>query len=115
MEAPLTTTLDAVAAVASIITALVAVMAYGRYQLDRWQKRLRLERFLAKPVHWGGMQPRTEPRPLLELSAELGMTEAELLDAAFRSRVIKRTATPALLNAPSRILLEFSPNGMGCS
>jgi hypothetical protein len=44
----------------------------------------------------------------MDLMAALGMTEAEIIDAAFRSRHIKRHATSALYGSDSKLFLEYS-------
>ena len=87
---------------AAILTAAVAVFGYGAYLLDRYRKRRRLERYLRserqnaearEKDETGGEGTRkkdTGQRSLLHLMARLGMTEAELLQASFRSSHIKR-------------------------
>jgi hypothetical protein len=76
--------------IAGILTSVVAVMAYGVFRFERYKKRRALERFLEqeKPEKRGPHDPGR--RTLLHVSVEVGMTEAEVLDAAFRSKKIKR-------------------------
>ncbi|MDV4159308.1 hypothetical protein [Rhizobium brockwellii] len=79
--------LEVIANLASILTALVAVWAFGHYQLTRWRHRRRLEEYLRgeRGMGYDGGQ-----RTVLHLVAQLGMSEAEIIDAAFRSKVIDR-------------------------
>jgi hypothetical protein len=72
--------LETLANFAQILTAIVAAGAAAYYGWDRRQKRLRLEEYLKAE--------RQSPEPehtVLHLMAALGMTEAELLHAGFRS------------------------------
>lgn len=94
--------LEATANVAAIVTAAVATFAYSKFVCDRWQKRRRLEAFLRR-------NPQKDGRSLLELSTTLGMTETEIMDAAFRSCCIRRWATTDLLGAPSKMMLVYDP------
>jgi uncharacterized protein HemX len=95
--------LQALADLASIITAVIAVGAAGWYFHQRRQKRLRLENYLKAET--GGNETR---RTVTHLAAELGMTEAEVMDAAIRSRDIDRSASPPLMGAPSTLLFRYS-------
>jgi hypothetical protein len=92
--------LGAAANVAAVITAIVATLAYGRFLCERRRKRQRLETYLKSDAQKGG-------RSLLDLATTLGMTEAEIIDAAFRSQCIRRTATTDLMGSPSKMLLEY--------
>jgi hypothetical protein len=95
--------LEVAANIAAIITALVATFAYGRFLWERRNKRLRLETCLKNDQHQGG-------RSLLDLATTLGMTDSEIMDAAFRSKRIRRTATSELYGSPSKMLLEYDDN-----
>lgn|ERR1700692_5013074 len=88
--------------VASIITAIVAAWADVAYLYRRRQKRLRLENYLRIQT-----ADNDSLRGLTHQSAELGMTEAEIIDVAFRSRHIVRLASPAMASAPSRLLFRY--------
>lgn len=105
MTAP--TVLEVIAQVASIATAGIAAVAYGRYLYDRRQKRLRLEHHLKdqKTKSKGGDRGQ---RSIVDLMAALGMSEAEIMDAAFQSRSIKRIVALVPMGAPPRIDLEYS-------
>jgi len=92
---------------AAILTAVVAGSAYGRYLFERRQKRLRLERHL-KNQKAGSKGGDHGQRSIVDLMAALGMTEAEIMDAAFRSLCIKRTVALVPMGAPPRMDLEYS-------
>jgi len=96
--------------IAEIITALVAAVAYGRYVYSRWHKRIRLEYYLElqKGMSKGGDRG---ARSIVDLMAALKMTEAEILDAAFRSRRVKGTIPLVPMGAPLRMDLEYDAEG----
>ncbi len=75
--------LSEIANVASILTAIVAVLAYGQYTLQAQARRWRLERYLKSVRHEGKGQ-----KTVLHLMARLSMTEAEVLAAGFHSRKV---------------------------
>ena len=54
--------LEIVAHWSAILTAAVAIWAYGRYQWDRHQKRVRLENYLRTEKE-AGTRPRNADRP----------------------------------------------------
>jgi hypothetical protein len=95
--------LQALADLASIITAVIAAGAAGWYLHQRRQKTLRLENYLKAET--GGNETRGT---VTHLAAELGMTEAEVIDAAIRSRHVERSASPPLWGAPSMMLFRYS-------
>ncbi len=90
---------------AAILTAVVAGSAYGWYRYERWQKRGRLENYLRAKKKAGGAKSK---RTVLHLGAELGMTKAEVVDAAFRSSCIERRVSVDQKGHASKILLEYS-------
>jgi hypothetical protein len=67
---------------------LWAIGAYGWYQLSTYLGRRRLEEFLK---HQKGKRSKTDTgrRSILFLASELRMTESEVMEAGFRSTVIK--------------------------
>src|SRR5437762_2275092 len=80
--------LSIAADVAAIITACVALFAYLAYRFQQRSRRIRLEQYLQEEKDRGwGDQGRTT---VTELMAHLGMTEAEVLHAAFQSRMVRR-------------------------
>jgi hypothetical protein len=95
--------LEVLANVAAILTAIVAVWAYGRYLWVQRQRRLRLEHHLREERHVGNQGHRT----LLHLVAHLGMSEAEIIDAAFKSKVIRRRVSVDDQGRANRLLLEY--------
>jgi hypothetical protein len=70
--------------------------------MSRRDKRKRLEEYLRDERKKG----RTAIA-VVHLVAELGMTEAEVLDASFRSRHIVRLHAPTSDSGPSSIALEY--------
>jgi uncharacterized iron-regulated membrane protein len=74
--------LASVSDIATVLTAMIAAGFWGRYQWERRRKRLRLERHLRDYTHPRDGRGCTLP----ELVANLGMSEQDILDAAFRSR-----------------------------
>jgi hypothetical protein len=79
--------LTIVANVASILTAFIAAIAYLRYQCERRKKRERLVKYLREQGGKGDKGQRT----MTHLIAAVGLTEADIFDAAFASDHIKRT------------------------
>lgn len=99
-------TLAAIADVAAIITALVAATAYGKYLCERRQQRRRLERYLERERETGSDEGK---RTILHLVAQLGIPEPKIVDASFRSKVIKRYVSPDMLGHASVLLLRYEP------
>lgn len=95
--------------VAAVATAILALVAFAQFHLHRRARRKRLEEYLktqkASP-HKFSPQDQGQ-RTLIHLSARLGMTEPEIMDAAFRSRRIVRRISPDLLGNASALLLEY--------
>jgi hypothetical protein len=81
--------LDALDKIASIGTALIAVLAYGNYRVGLWRRRRKLEAYLASEQTWESRGPDTGKRSLVHLMAALQMTESEIFEAAFSSRKVK--------------------------
>jgi hypothetical protein len=97
--------LQPAADVATIATAVVAVLAYVRYLRSQRSKRVRLEDHLRKEKETGNDQGQ---RSLMHLVARLGMTETEILDAAFRSRHVLKRVRKDNSGFASKLLLEYS-------
>ncbi len=95
--------LQALASIASLVTAVVAALAYGFYQIRRYKNRKRLEQCLTEYRYPNGA---FQALPILHLAAELGLTETDVMDAAFRSKVIEHSASTAMYGAPPQILLN---------
>jgi hypothetical protein len=78
-------TLSIVSDWAAILTAVVAIFAYGKYRCDQHSKMRALEK------HLKAEKDRSEnegKRTTLHLMGHLSMTEAEVLSASFRSKNI---------------------------
>lgn len=76
--------------ITAILTAVVAVVAYGAFISYRWRKINRLKKYLKSEKVMGNDHGQ---RTLLHLISKVGMTEAELLEASFRSKHIERKVT----------------------
>ena len=99
------TALDIAANVAAILTALVAAGGYGLYRWDHYKKRQKLEAYLKAEK---ALRADKGQRSILHLMAELGLTEAELLQASFRSRHISRRIAPdPATQRAAALLLEY--------
>ena len=81
--------LNAASDIATVTLALVAVGAYAWYQIDLLVRRSRLEHFLKGEVK--GKRHKDDPgrRTVLFLASQLRMTEAEVLEAGFKSKKLK--------------------------
>lgn len=99
--------LEIVSHLAAIATGVVAVAAYWMYLHDRKAKRLRLEKHLREEKEWDTDQGQ---RTLLHLVARLGMSEGEIMDAAFRSKVIARRVGTDKEGRASMLFLEYKGN-----
>jgi hypothetical protein len=75
--------------VATITLAIVGIGAYGWYQIDLYGRRRRLEKFLKDEVK--GKRHKDDPgrRTVLFLASAMRMTEAEVLEAGFKSKKLK--------------------------
>jgi len=93
--------------IATIITAICAAGAFTVYVFRHREKRRRLERHLAKSRDGGNGN--YLQRPVSYLVAEVGMTEIEIVDAAFRSRHIESRAGHQWMGTQSpQLLLRYT-------
>ncbi len=69
---------------AAILTAVIAVLAFGQFQYLRISRRVRLENYLRTVRSEDQGQ-----KSVMHLMARLSMTEAEVMTAGFHSRKIK--------------------------
>lgn len=100
--------IDVLSAFASTATAGVALAAYFRFLWDRRVKRLRLEVFLKPETQYNiKFGPLPKAYPVIAVMAALKMTEAEVIDAAFRSRVVKCMSSPAEQPKPAVIYVQY--------
>jgi hypothetical protein len=89
---------------AAILTAVVAVFAYGNYRWDRRSKRRRLEEHLRREKRMGHDDGQ---RSIQHLMAYLGMSEKDVLEAAFASKVVERRTRRDDQGFASILLFEF--------
>lgn len=82
--------LATIANIAAILTALFAAWAGIYVIFDLRNKRLKLEDYL-RQVQSNATGDDKGQRTILHLMARLGLTEAEILHASFRSKCIVRT------------------------
>lgn len=98
--------LEIVADVASILTAVVAGGAAIYVTCDAHTKRQRLEQYLKSEKQ---QNPNKHTHSIIHLMAELGMSEAELLHASFKSRhVIHKTRKDNDTGLAAHLLFEYS-------
>lgn len=99
--------LQDLANIAAIATALVVTWAYLHYRWQWRRKRERLEDYLRKTRLTATGQDRGQ-RTLAQLVAQLGMTEADILQAAFDSkRVSARAATDSETGRADTLFLVY--------
>ena len=80
--------LNAASDIATITLSIVAIGAYGWYQIDLLTRRRRLENFLKGEVGKRNKDDTGRRTPIF-LASQLRMTEAEILEAGFKSQKIK--------------------------
>jgi hypothetical protein len=91
---------------AAILTAVIAVFGYGKYQWDACTRRKKLEIYLKSEKEKGKDQGQ---RSALHLMARLGLTEAEILHASFSSKyILRKIATDQKTNRAEALLFEYS-------
>lgn len=95
---------------AAIATAIVAVVAYGRYLHDRREKVRRLEAHLRQEKE---MSPDQGLRTVLHLMRHLRMTEADILDAAFRSTMVQCRTLQDEQGHAEALLFEYDDGSDG--
>jgi hypothetical protein len=81
--------LEVAGALAAVLTAIVAVWGYGTYRYEKVSRRRRLEQHLREEKQSGADRGQLS---VLDLMAQLRMTEGDVLDAAFRSRHVRTRA-----------------------
>lgn len=101
----LASNLGIIANISAILTAVVAVFGYGAYRWDQRTKRKKLERYLQ--LEKATDEDRGQ-RSLLHLMAKVGMTEAELIQASFRSKhIFRKIAKDDETGRADSMLLEW--------
>ncbi|MEM8724189.1 MAG: hypothetical protein AAGE86_01570 [Pseudomonadota bacterium] len=96
--------LTVVANVSAIATAVVAAGAAIWVWFDQHSKRSRLEAYLKSEKQAGADKGQ---RSVLNIMAALGLTEAEVLQASFRSTKIKRRIVSDETGLAAHMLLEY--------
>ncbi len=91
--------------IAAIATACFAGWAYCSFRWERRGKRIRLENYLKHEKAEGTDKGQ---RTVMHLVVRLGMTETEIVDAAFRSNCINRKIKADGGGAATTLLLEYS-------
>jgi len=76
--------LHALADLASIITASVAILAYGSYRLTLYHRRTKLEKVLA-----GKTAPNDDSLTLQQLATVLKLTEDQVTETASKSKKVE--------------------------
>lgn len=98
-------TLSMAANWAAILTALVAVIAGGRYIYEQRARRRALEKYLRdKKLNPDGLERYT----VMHLMAHLAMTEAEVLHAGFHSNKVRAVPGEDKQGRAVRIYFEYS-------
>lgn len=96
--------LDALASVASILTAVIAAGASVYLWCDKRGKRKRLEDYLKAECG--------RAHTVVHLMAKLGMSEAEILHASFASgHVVHKVREDSETGLAAQLLFEYSEEG----
>lgn len=107
-------TLSLAANFAQVATGMIATVVGGHYMWQRRKRRVALESYL-QSQRSKDERPATRGnglRTVLHITARLAMTEQEVLEAAFSSRVIKRwTASDPETNRASVLFLQYDKKG----
>ena len=90
--------LDYLSDIASVATAVVAVLAYGTYQFRRWRLRRRIESHMKS----SGTQ-----KFLPQIAAELWISKEQVFDAATRSSVLERGMNSGASDMLERTWLRY--------
>lgn len=90
---------------AAILTAAIAVWGYASYRRDRCAKKSRLEAYLKAEK---GEGKNMGQRSVKHLVANLGISENEVLDAAFHSKNIRCVTTKGGNGFVDLLLLEYT-------
>lgn len=91
--------------VAAIATAILAAWAWLVFVRAGWKRRQKLEEHLRAEKVAGLDQGQ---RTVLSLMADLGMTETQVLDAAFSSKNVRRRVQTDAENKARTLLLEYT-------
>ena len=100
-------TLSIVSDWAAILTAVVAISAYGMYRCDQRSKRRALEKHLKAEKDRSRDKGK---RTILHLMGHLSMTEAEVLSASFRSKKIRSFFVTDSEGRADALLFQYDEN-----
>jgi hypothetical protein len=98
------TYLEVAANISQVITGVIAVWAILAYEYRIWSKRTKLEEYLKAEKATGTDKGQ---HTALHLMAKLGLTQDEVLQASFRSKVIARRLKVGDDGLASQILFEY--------
>ena len=90
---------------AAVLTALIAALAWGLYLCERRGKVSRLETYLKAERDKGDNKGQ---RTVLNIVAELSMSENDVLDAAFRSKHVRCVTKPDEDGYVAKLLFEYT-------
>ncbi len=94
--------LSVVANWAAILTAVVAFWAYGQFVLSKVQRRRRLEKYL-----YGVRNDGKGQKSVLHLMRQLRLTEEEVMEAAFHSKIVEPAVKPAKDGLAQTLLFSY--------
>jgi hypothetical protein len=98
--------------IAAILTCIVVVVVWVRFEWSTWRKRKRLENYLRFQKRNATKGDRGQ-RSILHLMANVGLTEIEILQASFKSRHLKRhAANSESSRLAGDILIEYDESGI---
>ncbi len=97
--------LSTLSSIAAILTAVVAIVGYGHYIWERNRKERNLMDYL-KGLKNEAKSDKGQ-RSALHLTARLGLTEAEILQASFRNSRIHRVMRTDDSGFATAILFEY--------
>ena len=88
----------------AILTAAIAVLAFGKFELERRQRMSALERYLRNEKLSGHDQGQ---RSVIHLMSRLSLSEGEILSAAFRSSKISCVTSVDAQGRADAIMFEY--------
>ena len=95
-----------VAAIFAASTFLLGIVAGSRVMLRRRSNRLRVERYLKSEREQDADKGQ---RSVLHIATELGLLEAQVIEAAFVSNRVARWTKTDELGVATRMLLSYDP------
>ncbi len=96
-----------IADAAAILTSIIVIFGYSKYQYDKCLRRSKLEDYL-KAEKSNGESSNRGQRSIMHLVAELGMSEDQIYEASFKStRISRKTKVDQSTGLVSDILFEW--------